>query len=106
VNWVENGAAPDSIQAQNTTAGVVTRTRPLCPYPQTAVYQGGDPNLGSSFRCGGNIETKENACEDLVTKFQKETKNALDTKGMDNPGACKAHHGHGHSHHDDDDDDD
>jgi hypothetical protein len=104
VNWVENGVAPDSILAQNTTAGVVTRTRPLCPYPQTAIYQGGDPNLASSFRCGGNIETRGNACMDLVAKFQKETKNALDTKGMDNPGACKARHGRDHDEEEGDDD--
>jgi hypothetical protein len=104
VNWVENGVAPDSILAQNTTAGVVTRTRPLCPYPQTALYQGGDPNLASSFRCGGNIETRENACMDQVARFQKETGRALDTKGADF--VCKEQHDHGHSHHDDGDDDD
>ncbi|MEK6210521.1 MAG: hypothetical protein AABM64_09185 [Pseudomonadota bacterium] len=58
-------------------------------------YTGGDPNLAASFRCGGNIETRENVCLDLVTKFQKETRNALD-----NQGSCKSRGG------DDDDDDD
>lgn len=104
VNWVENGVAPDRILAQNTSqGGGVTRTRPLCPYPQTAIYTGGDINSASSFRCGGNLETKENVCMDLVTKFQKETKNALDPKGMENPGACKAG---SHGRDDDDDADD
>src|SRR5438132_950020 len=37
VNRVENGAAPDQILAQ--TAGGVVK-RPLCPYPQTAIYNG------------------------------------------------------------------
>jgi hypothetical protein len=105
VSWVENGAAPDSILAQNTSGGVVTRTRPLCPYPQTALYQGGDPNLAASFRCGGNVETRDNVCMDLVARYQKETHRSLDTRGLDNPGMCKAK-GHGHHHHHDDDDDD
>ena len=38
---------------------------------------------------------------DLVAKYQRETKNARDTHGMENPGMCRARH-----HHDDDDDDD
>jgi hypothetical protein len=104
VNWAENGAAPDRILSTNTTGGVVTRSRPMCPYPKTAVYKGGDPNLESSFRCEGSIETKENVCMDLVAKYQHETRAKLDTKGMDNPNLCKPRHGHGHD--DDDDGDD
>ena len=38
-DWVENGKAPERIVATR-TAGGVTRTRPLCPYPQQAVYNG------------------------------------------------------------------
>src|SRR5258708_25182926 len=38
VNWRENGVVPTSILATNTTRGGVTRTRPLCPLPQTAIY--------------------------------------------------------------------
>jgi hypothetical protein len=69
VNWVENGAAPDSILASG--GG---RTRPLCPFPQTAIYDGvGDPNLTSSFQCGGNIETKAAKCEEILVKYQHET---------------------------------
>jgi pimeloyl-ACP methyl ester carboxylesterase len=108
VNWVENGVAPDRILSLNGPATAPTRTRPMCPYPQTAIYQGGDPNLESSFRCGGNMETKENLCMDLVAKYQHETRDHLDTKGLDHPNACKPrrghghHHGHGHHGHDDD----
>ena len=28
-----------------------TRTRPLCPYPQVARYQSGDPEVADSFVC-------------------------------------------------------
>jgi hypothetical protein len=85
VDWVENAKAPDSILALGGTA-MPTRTRPLCPYPQTAIWDGvGDKNVAASFRCGGNLETKENVCMDLVTKFQKETRSALADRD-----ACKA----------------
>ena len=40
VDWVENGSAPDSIIATRSTNGVVENERPLCSYPQQAVYTG------------------------------------------------------------------
>jgi feruloyl esterase len=84
VNWVENGVAPDVIHASG--GG---RTRPLCPFPQKAIYNGtGDPNLESSFYCGGNVQTKEAICAGLVTKYGKETQNSLWTYGLYNPAAC------------------
>ncbi len=52
VAWVERGQAPEAVVA---TAGPNTpwpgRTRPLCPYPSSAKYAGGDPEAASSFRC-------------------------------------------------------
>jgi feruloyl esterase len=52
VQWVEHGVAPTQIMASHSTAGVVDRTRPLCPYPQTAVYTGtGSINDGANFVC-------------------------------------------------------
>ena len=39
VDWVEKGVAPDQILGQ-TTVGGAPRTRPICPYPQTAIYSG------------------------------------------------------------------
>ena len=39
--WVEDGHAPDSIEAALRRDGAVVRTRPLCPYPQQAAYTGG-----------------------------------------------------------------
>jgi feruloyl esterase len=50
--WVERGIAPDRIEASHLENGVVTRTRPLCPYPQTAQYDGtGDTNDTTNFVC-------------------------------------------------------
>ena len=84
VNWVENGVAPDSILSSNANLG----SRPMCPYPQTAIFNGGDSKVASNWHCGGDLKTKETVCEELVTKFQKETLNALDTNGLANPAAC------------------
>jgi hypothetical protein len=79
VNWVENKVVPQTIAAQNTAGGVVTRTRPLCPYPQTAVYNGsGDPNSAASFSCGGNLETRQVVCDSVLAKFKHEVKGRVD----------------------------
>ena len=65
VQWVENGVAPNTVIAQARGAGnpagvnpdvpadwAANRTRPLCPYPQVARYNGtGDINSASSFSC-------------------------------------------------------
>jgi feruloyl esterase len=50
--WVEQGKAPEQIPASRTRAGVVDRTRPLCPYPQTAQYKGsGSTDEAANFSC-------------------------------------------------------
>ncbi|CAN5763655.1 tannase/feruloyl esterase family alpha/beta hydrolase [soil metagenome] len=53
--WVERGQAPASILATATSPGyfgAASRTRPLCPYPQYAHYNGsGDINEASNFAC-------------------------------------------------------
>jgi feruloyl esterase len=52
VDWVENGNAPDRIEATQSLGGGATRTRPLCPYPQVARYNGsGDENDEANFSC-------------------------------------------------------
>ncbi len=53
VDWVENGRAPDRVIARKLgPGGAVTRTRPLCPYPQHAVYNGSDStDDAGSFAC-------------------------------------------------------
>ena len=50
--WVEKGTLPQSIEASKITAGKVTRTRPLCPYPQVARYKGtGSIDEAANFVC-------------------------------------------------------
>lgn len=50
--WVEHAKAPDQIPASHSTSGVVDRTRPLCPYPQVAVYKGtGSTDEAVNFSC-------------------------------------------------------
>jgi feruloyl esterase len=52
VNWVENGRAPDRLDAARLHDGKVDRTRPLCPYPQKAVYSGhGNSDDAANFHC-------------------------------------------------------
>ena len=50
VDWVERQRAPDTIRA--TGRNWSGRSRPLCPYPSHAHYQGaGDPEDAASFEC-------------------------------------------------------
>lgn len=54
VDWVERGIAPDRITARALPNNPYFpgRSRPLCPYPAFAKYQGqGDPEDAASFRC-------------------------------------------------------
>jgi feruloyl esterase len=51
VQWVEQGVAPHGIVGSRTVSGI-TSTRPHCPYPEEAVYDGvGNPNDAASFSC-------------------------------------------------------
>jgi feruloyl esterase len=51
--WVEGGVAPDQITASiSRPAAKLERSRPLCPYPQVAVYKGtGSTDDASNFAC-------------------------------------------------------
>ena len=50
--WREAGQAPEAIIASHVTGSRVDMTRPLCPYPQVAVYKGaGSTNDAASFSC-------------------------------------------------------
>ena len=50
--WRESNIPPDRIVGMRVTNGVVDYTRPLCPYPQVAVYKGsGSPNDAGNFSC-------------------------------------------------------
>jgi feruloyl esterase len=50
--WVENGKAPDRIEASKSDGGKVIRTHPLCAYPLSAHYKGsGSIDDASNFDC-------------------------------------------------------
>ncbi|MCT8987633.1 tannase/feruloyl esterase family alpha/beta hydrolase [Shewanella phaeophyticola] len=59
VAWVETGTAPEAITANVREANTELpdnwakdRSRPLCPFPQVATYNGsGDIELAESFSC-------------------------------------------------------
>ncbi len=99
VDWVEHKAAPKTIDATVTTGGVVTRTRPLCPYPQTAIYNGsGNTDDAASFHCGGNLETREVVCDSVLVKYKHELNGPLAYReGGTSPAECRKR-GHGPSH--------
>jgi len=50
--WVSQGFAPDRVIASHSTGRTVDRTRPLCPYPQVAKWDGsGSIDNAAAFRC-------------------------------------------------------
>jgi feruloyl esterase len=50
--WVEEGKPPTQIVASHRAGGRVDRTRPLCPYPQVARYDGhGSSDEAANFTC-------------------------------------------------------
>jgi feruloyl esterase len=50
VDWVESDQAPHSVVA--TGASMPDQSRPLCPWPEYAHYEGDDPALAESYSCG------------------------------------------------------
>jgi feruloyl esterase len=62
IQWVEADKTPDQIVAyhfkNNDPANnpVPDRSMPLCPYPQVAVFQGGDVNAATSWKCGAHAD--------------------------------------------------
>ncbi|KAH9948592.1 feruloyl esterase-like protein [Amylocystis lapponica] len=55
VKWVEEGVAPSSLTAaywnDNKFTNGVGFTRPICKYPSSVHYVGGDESLAASFKC-------------------------------------------------------
>jgi len=53
VRWVEEGKAPDTLDAvRRDQAGQITRSRPLCQYPLVARYKGsGSTDEAKNFEC-------------------------------------------------------
>lgn len=51
-HWVEQGTAPERVIASHQENGKVQRTRPLCPYPMEAQWQGlGSTDDAANFVC-------------------------------------------------------
>ncbi len=59
VEWVEKGIAPGTIAGARVQQNATVMTRPHCPYPQVAHYQGsGDVNKAENFTCVTKKETR------------------------------------------------
>lgn len=97
VKWVENGTVPQSA-GDSTREGILATgpgsfgTRPICPFPTTAIYNGsGSTALASDYHCGGNLEAfpptpatnnVATICQELVTVFGQEDSNNLDYREL------------------------
>ena len=61
VQWVENGLAPDHIVATHLTNDTIDRTRPICPYPKVARWNGaGSSDDAKNFTCEEMASTSSN----------------------------------------------
>ena len=60
------GIAPEEIIASRVTDGMVTRTRPICAYPQVARYAGSGSidDAANSFAKSRGIATANTTTED------------------------------------------
>jgi hypothetical protein len=67
--WVEERKAPDAVVATGVSfkTAPTTRSRPLCPYPQTLRYTG--PKVGDIALAEKNIALAENyTCREWPTR--------------------------------------
>jgi hypothetical protein len=97
VNWVEKGIVPQSA-GDSTHVGILSTgpgsfgTRPICPWPTTAIYSGsGSTAVASNYTCGGNLDANvATVCSGLHTVFGEETSSGSDWKaqGAPPPPAC------------------
>src|SRR5262249_32694836 len=85
-DWVEHNKEPDflnGIPDPGRTATYPDMAKPICPFPETAIYNGKgsvtDPN---SYHCGGNLQTPRVVCNDVKTKYKHETSAHLDFEGV------------------------
>jgi hypothetical protein len=105
VNWVEKGVEPQSA-GDSTHKGILATgpgsfgTRPICPYPTTAIYNGaGSTAMASNYHCGGNLDTPVTLCQLPITRYGKATSNVLNYEEVDvHPDVCEksAHDDHDH----------
>lgn len=83
MKWVEQGVAPEKIIATKfDSAGNVTRSRPICAYPDEAVYNGsGDINDAANFSCQ-KTKLKDRA---VTTSDLINVRNALTQRNVELP---------------------
>lgn len=97
-NWVEHGQAPDQLPALAASPALSPgRTRPLCPFPKAAIYDGhGSSDDAASFHCGGSLQNPAVVCNDVRTVFGAENTPRLDYQGVGlDPEQCSpGDHGH------------
>jgi len=69
------------------------RTRPICLYPQTAIYNGsGSIDSAGSFHCGGDLERRDIVCADILARYKHEVHGRLDFEGSGlRPEDCFVH---------------
>jgi Tannase and feruloyl esterase len=107
VKWVEEGVVPQSA-GDSTHMGILATgpgsfgTRPICPWPTTAIYTGtGSAAVASNYICGGDLDADNwqtdgvpVKCQGLRTPFSKESSNELNynRQGL-TPGQCQDQHG-------------
>jgi Tannase and feruloyl esterase len=82
IKWVEQGVAPERIIATRFSGSALTLSRPVCPYPAQAVYNGsGDVNVASNFTCAPQIESASSIGPgDII-----EIKNSLTQRALELP---------------------
>ncbi len=83
VKWVEHGTAPAWLLAAGGSAAPASgRTRPICPYPQTAIYNGtGSSDDAANFHCGGDLEKPDIVCPDVLARYKHEAGGPLSFRG-------------------------
>jgi hypothetical protein len=101
VKWVEDGIVPQSA-GDPTHKGILSTgpgtfgTRPICPWPTTAIYSGtGSTGVASNYTCSGNLDSKVSVlCAAVHTPNDMATSNQLDyaAQGLI-PGQCNDIHG-------------
>jgi len=86
VDWVEKDKAPDQILASGGNVNP-QRSRPLCPWPTTAIYTGaGSREDAANYSCGGNLDANLVAvCRMVHTEYKHENQDITDAadKGID-----------------------
>src|ERR1700730_7802587 len=82
IKWVEQGVAPERIIATKFSSGTLTLSRPVCPYPAQAVYNGsGDVNVASNFACVQQIESAGSIVPGDIVQI----KNSLTQRALELP---------------------